>query len=287
MVMKDASVLVTGATGGVGSALTRALAGLGYTVYAGVRDSAPDLERIAGVRTVRLDVTDPEQAEAAAEEIARESGALRAVVNNAGIIIQGPLELVPPADLRRQFEVNVYGPALVTTAMLPLLRAGHGRVVNVSAPTARLPVPFMGPIGASKAALESLSEAQRGELAAWGIPVVVVVPGGMDTPIFAKAEKSATEAMAQAPADRVRLYAPALEAVQRAGASMTLAPVDHTVQAIVTAIRAGRPKRRYVAGRDARMFSAVSHLPTGTRARMVARTLGLRGLKAPAASVGR
>jgi NAD(P)-dependent dehydrogenase (short-subunit alcohol dehydrogenase family) len=269
------SVLVTGATGGVGRPTVLALADRGYTVYAGARSGAPDLESRSGVRVIALDVTDPESIDFAAARIAAETGALHAVVNNAGIIIQGPQELLPPEDLRRQFEVNVYGPALVTAAMLPLLRAGGGRVVNISAPTGRVPIPFMGPIGASKAALESLSDALRGELAPFGIPVSVVVPGGMATAIFDKAEKAVTAALADAPADRVRLYTPSLEAMGKATASMTLSPVDGCVKTIVTAVDAKRPKRLYTAGRDARMFGILSHLPRRTRDRLVARSLGL------------
>lgn len=269
------SVLVTGATGGVGRPTVLALAERGYTVYAAARSGAADLESRSGVRVIALDVTDPESIELAAARITAETGALHAVVNNAGIIIQGPQELLPVADLRRQFEVNVYGPALVTAAMLPLLRSGDGRVINVSAPTARVPIPFMGPIGASKAALESLSDALRGELAPFGIPVSVVVPGGMTTAIFDKAEKAATAALAEAPAERVRLYTPALEAMAKAASSMTLSPVDDCVKTIVAAVDAKRPKRHYTAGRDARLFGIVGHLPHRTRDRLVARTMGL------------
>src|ERR1700754_1536803 len=122
----NTSVLITGAGGGIGTATTLRLAELGYTVYAGVRSSAPQLKKHRGVRVVRLDVTDAESVAKAAAEIAGETGGLHAVVNNAGVIVQGPLELVPPAELRRQFEVNVYGPALVVQTFLPLLREGHG-----------------------------------------------------------------------------------------------------------------------------------------------------------------
>jgi NAD(P)-dependent dehydrogenase (short-subunit alcohol dehydrogenase family) len=106
----------------------------------------------------------------------------------------GPLELVPPDELRRQFEVNALGPAHVIQAFLPLLREGRGRIVNISAPTARVPIPF-SPVGASKAALESLSDSLRIELGAWGIPVAVIVPGGTATPIWQKADTAAQAAL--------------------------------------------------------------------------------------------
>src|SRR4029079_6327499 len=124
--------------------------------------------------------------------------------------------LVPAAELHRQFAVNVYGPAQVTRAFLPMLRQGGDRGINVSAPTARLAIPYAGPISASKSALESLSDAARVELAPWGIPVVIVVPGSIDTGIFAKADVAAKETLAAADPDRVALYRGRLDAVAAA-----------------------------------------------------------------------
>ncbi|MFD0734989.1 SDR family oxidoreductase [Planotetraspora mira] len=274
----DRSVLVTGAAGGIGTATTLRLAELGFTVYAGVRSEAPHLAKQPRVRVVQMDVTDPVAVEAAATVITKETGGLHAVINNAGIIVQGPLELVPPGELRRQFEVNVYGPAQVTQAFLPLLRAGHGRLINVSAATARVAFPFMGPISASKAALDSLSHALRVELASWGIPVVIVDPGSADTPIFAKAEKAAAAALAHTPADRADLYAPALEAMGRAMARQKPGPVDPAVKLIVEAVQAEHPKPRYVAS-SARVMTVLSRLPLRTRDRLLARSLGLKATR--------
>ncbi|SDI67852.1 SDR family NAD(P)-dependent oxidoreductase [Nonomuraea jiangxiensis] len=261
---KDRSVLVTGAAGGIGSAVTLRLAELGFTVYAGVRSESPRLATRPGVRVVRMDVTDPVAVEAAAEEIAKETDGLHAVINNAGTIVQGPLELVPPEELRRQFEVNVYGPVHVIQAFLPLLRAGRGRLINVSAASARLAFPYLGPISAGKAALDSLSHALRVELATWGIPVVIVDPGTVDTPIFAKAEPAAATALAQTPADRAGLYTPALEAVGRAMTRLKPGPVDPAVKLIVQTVRAAHPKPRYVAS-SARAMTVLSRLPLRTR----------------------
>ena len=279
-------VLVTGATGGIGQAVVRRLAGLGFTVYAGTRGPAPGLAGLDGVRVVEFDVTDADGVAAAAAEIgSRSRGRLHAVVNSAGIIVQGPLELVPPSELRRQFEVNVYGPALVTQAVLPLLRAARGRVVNVSAPTARTAVPFLGALSASKAALESMSDALRGELAAFGIPVSVVEPGATDTAIFATAQKAARQTLAAADADRLAVYGPALEALERSAAAMKLGPVDGPAAAIVRALTADRPKARYIVGAEARAAGAISHLPPKIRTRMVMRAMGLRPSK-PSGSPG-
>jgi NAD(P)-dependent dehydrogenase (short-subunit alcohol dehydrogenase family) len=280
------AVLLTGAAGGVGRALTGALVGRGYLVYAAARRSDdPRLVDDPWVRPVALDVTDPDSVARAAAEVgaAQEGRGLHGVVNNAGTIVQGPVELVAPADLRAQFDVNVVGPTTVLGAFLPLLRTGRGRVVNISAATARVAVPMMGPISASKAALESLSDALRVELAPWGITVSVIEPGAMDTAIFAKAAAQADGALAAVPAERRALYGPSLAAVAEANASATLRPADTIVGPVLAALSARRPKARYVSGSDARALIMLAHLPVRTRDRLLARTLGLHHLPRAAA----
>jgi len=133
------AVFITGAATGIGAAATRRLAGAGYRVFAGVHRETASLASIPGVRLVAIDVTDSSGVEKAAKVVAEAVGGdgLKAVINNAGVIVQGPLELVPPEELRRQFEVNTLGPAHVIQAFLPLLRTGKGRIINISAPTAR------------------------------------------------------------------------------------------------------------------------------------------------------
>jgi NAD(P)-dependent dehydrogenase (short-subunit alcohol dehydrogenase family) len=273
--MSNRVVLLTGAAGGIGRAAVEALAARGFRVYAAVRPhSHPSFDQ--NVCVIPLDVTDAASVAAAAKTLeAAEPGGLYALINNAGLIVQGPLELVPPAELHRQFAVNVYGPALVTQAFLPLLRAGHGRIINISAPTARVAAPFASPIGASKAALESLSTAQRAELAPWHIPVIVIQPGGTDTAIFAKAGAAAEAAMAAADPDLVALYQPQLAAVTKAMARMRPGPVDPVAKMIVTAVEARRPKLVYLAGRDARLAAILARIPARPRARLIDRAMGL------------
>ncbi|HEX3812981.1 MAG TPA: SDR family NAD(P)-dependent oxidoreductase [Mycobacteriales bacterium] len=278
------NVLITGAGAGIGELTVRLLVRRGYLVFAGVRGAAPSLTDLPGVRVVPLDVTDSGSVAAAAELVRREVGpaGLRAVVNNAGVIVQGPLELVPPAELRRQFEVNTFGPAYMVQAFLPLLRDGGGRVVNISAPSARIPIPFMAPISASKAALASMSDALRVELAAWNIPVVVVEPAAAATAIFAKASSAAQEALAATDPDRVALYRDHLAAFAAAAAKQKLGPAEAIAEVVVTAVTAERPKRRYAAGRGARAFGAVAHLPGRLRDRLITGVFGLRNVQAGA-----
>ncbi len=276
------AVLVTGAAGGIGSATVDLLLARGYRVFAGVRSEPGGLER-ADVDVLPLDVSDPAAVKAAAERISTAVGSqgLAAVVNNAGTIVQGPLEIVPPDELRRQFEVCTFGPSYVVQELLPLLRAsGRGRVVNVSAPTANTPLPFLGPISASKAALASLSEALRGELAAWRIPVSLVEPDTTDTPIFAKAETSSRRALHRADPARLALYQEHLPVVERAMSQQKPRPVAPVARAIVHAVDARRPRRRYSVGPGARALLLLSQLPPALRERMVARTLGLHQIEA-------
>ncbi|MEV5746299.1 SDR family NAD(P)-dependent oxidoreductase [Actinoallomurus sp. NPDC052308] len=273
----ERAVFVTGAAGGIGTATVRALAERGYRVYAGVRRDVPHLRELRGVEQIQADVTDPDSVAEAAAEVARlqDGQGLHAVVNNAGVIIQGPLELVPADELRRQFAINVFGPAEVVRAFAPLLRKGHGRLINISAPTGRLAAPFAAPISASKAALDSLSDALRIELGAQGIAVVTVIPGAVETPIFAKADQAAEAALADADPARLALYRPQLAAVSAALAKMRQSKPETVAATIVKAIEASRPKTRYLANSDVRPMLLLARLPVRLRDRLVVRVLGL------------
>lgn len=274
------AVLLTGATGGVGTVAARKLAERGFLVFAGVRRLDADLPNSPNIRPIQLDVTDERSIAAAAADLASQGvDALHGLVNNAGIIVQGPIELVPPDEMRRQFEVNVYGPAMLTRAMLPLLRAGHGRVVNLSAPTARVPGPFFGPISASKAAVQAISDALRLELEPWGIRVVIIEPGTLETQIFAKAATAAKKSMAAQPADQVLLYQQQIDTVAAALAKIKASPPSIAADAIVTALTARKPKPRYTVGPDVRLIGLISRLPLRTRDRMMRSVTGLAKLK--------
>lgn len=287
------AVLLTGASGGVGLPATRALAERGYQVFAGVRNPAAfpteggaggrGTDAGPGVHPVRLDVTDPASVTAAVETVAaRTGGALYALVNNAGVIVQGPMELVPAEELHRQFEVNVYGPARLTQACLPLLRRGGGRVVNITGGVARLPGPFFGAVSASKSALQALSDALRLELAYWDVPVVVLEPGGLDTDIFGKAAAAQQKSNAGLPAESVALYAEQQRAVDQAMARAKPSSTGLLVDAIVTALDAARPKARYTIGSDVRLLGLLSRLPLRTRDRLLGGVMGLNKLKSAA-----
>ena len=276
------AVLLTGAGGGVGRATTRTLADRGFKVYAAVRDPEAELPQHPDVRPVHLDVTDPDSVAGAVAQVLGDGCAgLHGIVNNAGIIVQGPLELVTPEELRHQFDVNVFGAVAVTQAFLPLLRAGRGRLINITAATARVAGPFFGPISASKAALQSLSDAQRLELAHWGLPVVVIEPGMMDTPIFAKAAAATARSAAVLTAAQRALYDAQLGAVDAALTKSKAASPAIVADAVLKALTARKPRPRYTVGPDTRLLGLLARLPLRTRDRLLAGVTGLD--KIPAA----
>jgi NAD(P)-dependent dehydrogenase (short-subunit alcohol dehydrogenase family) len=181
------SAAITGAGGGLGRDIALGLAAKGYIVFGTAISAAEvqDLKEASGSR-VSLTVCDitKEQAVkawAAGVSEALGGGGLGLLINNAGILTPGPLEVLPLDAIRHEFEVNVFGALSVMNAFLPALRAGRGRIIQVSSWTASLPLPFNGPSGASKAAMEVFATVYRAELKRFGIEVVVVPAGNMRT----------------------------------------------------------------------------------------------------------
>ncbi len=170
-------IVITGASSGIGEACALYLDGLGCRVFAGVRNpvDGESLKAKASARLmpVLLDVTDVASIDRAVETVKAAVG-MAGLVNTAGIGGGGPLEVVPPAELRKVLEVNVVGPVAVTQAFLPLLRLGRGRIVNMGSIAGLAATPFIGPYSASKFALEALTDAMRLELRPWGIHVSIV-----------------------------------------------------------------------------------------------------------------
>src|SRR4051794_31171206 len=191
------SVLVTGAARGIGRATVLRLAGAGWDVVAGVRRTADGealtaaAGRAAGrIGPMQLDVTDAAHV-AALDRVLPQR--LDAVVNNAGIVVSGPIEAVPPEELRRQLDVNVVGQVAVTQAVLPRLRAARGRVVFLSSLSGRVSTPMTGAYSASKFALEAVADALRMELRPWGVRVVLVEPAQTDTDLWRDADDALQE----------------------------------------------------------------------------------------------
>ena len=285
------SVLITGASRGIGRAAAVRLANAGWAVHAGVRseqDGAALTAAAPGISAVELDVTDADQVAALEQALPAQ---LDAVVNNAGIAVGGGLESLPVAELRRQLEVNVVGQLAVTPAVLPRLRESGGRIVFVSSISGRIASPMLGAYAASKFAIEAMADALRVELRPWRIPVVLVEPGQIDTDIWRTAPEVLEQTVAaMSPAHR-ELYAGHLTGMRKAipRAQKMAVPVDKAAAAIERALSAGRPKARYVCGAGARPASMLSRIaPTPVLDRVVAATSGVPRkhprLPAPAAA---
>ena len=276
------SVLVTGASTGIGRATALRLAGAGWKVFAGVRkeEDAASLRAEASERLapVILDVTDADQIAAAAELIGRESeGGLDGLVNNAGVAVPGPLETVPLEDLRHQLEVNLVAYVAVTQAMLPEIRRAEGRIVFLSSIGGRIAFPFGGPYHASKFATEAVGDVFRQELRPWGLKVAIIEPGSIDTPIWERGQRKAEDIEARAPKTNL-LYGAALDKFRKVieDTAERGIPPEKVAKAIAHALESSRPKTRYLVGLDAKVQARLQPLiPTPLFDRIVARQLNL------------
>jgi NAD(P)-dependent dehydrogenase (short-subunit alcohol dehydrogenase family) len=258
---EERTVVITGASSGIGAACARDLDERGFSVWAGVRrkEDGDELTRrsSARLRLLSLDVTDPESLSAAGRTVTEAVGetGLWGLVNNAGISVPGPLELLPLSDVRTQFEVNVIGVLAVTQTFLPLLRMGRGRLINISSIAGRASTPFVGAYCGSKFALEAMSDALRLELAPWGIRVSIIEPGAVQSKIWQRAALSADRMLGQVTPDRFRLYAQPLSRMQAvmAQAEARALPSEVVARAVAHALTHSRPQTRYLVGRDARV----------------------------------
>ena len=292
----DSWALISGASTGIGRATALRLVASGFHVIAGVRSNsaaerlASDASRIKADRleTTPLDVTDQASIDAAVartKELAGASG-LRAVINNAGVVVHGPVEFVSAAEWRRQFDVNLFGAIELTRATLPLLRRGveaHGRGVPrlllVSSIGGRIAQPMMAPYTSSKFALTALGDSLRLELRRQGIGVTVIEPGAVATDIWAKGDAYAEEFTPDHPARK--LYEPELNgllALARKTASKAM-PAERAAQELVSTILAKRAPARVLVGTDAKIMARLKGLlPTGAFDNILAKEFGIAEL---------
>jgi NAD(P)-dependent dehydrogenase (short-subunit alcohol dehydrogenase family) len=260
--------LVTGASSGIGRATALRLAAAGQHVYAGIRrpgDGEELVRSAAGgeLSPLILDVTDSSHIAAAADAVAGHTGRLDGLVNNAGIGLACPAELVRLDDFRRSLEVNVTGQLAVTQAFLPLLRRARGRIVVISSIGVRFTPPFAGPLDATKAALAALADSLRQELAPWSIKVVLIEPASINSGVADKVIRDATAVMAAASPEDRALYEDTftrmLAVMQRREGSGS--PPDVAAATIVRALTAARPRTVYLTGKDSRRLAMLSLLP--------------------------
>jgi NAD(P)-dependent dehydrogenase (short-subunit alcohol dehydrogenase family) len=262
--------LVTGSSSGIGRATAQRLAAAGQHVYAGVRNKA-DGERLVSsanggeITPVILDITDASHIATVAGEIAGHTAAagLDGLVNNAGIGLASPVELLPLDTFRRQLEINVVGQLAVTQALLPSLRRARGRIAVVSTIGVRFNPPFAGALDATKAALTALADALRQELAPWGMRVVLIEPASINSGAADKVTRDAAAVMAAASPQGRALYegtfAKMIAVMQRRESNGS--PPEVAAATIARALTTARPRSVYLTGKDSRRLAMLSRLP--------------------------
>lgn len=271
--------IVTGASSGIGAATARELARRGFHVLAGVRrDRDAGAIRGEGIEPVMIDITDPEHIHALAARVDGDprGRALRALVNNAGIPVNVPVETYPIAAWRQLFEVNLFGHVAVTQALLPALFRSRGRVVNVSSVGGKAAMATYGPYAGTKFALEAVSDALRREIAPSGVRVVVIEPGGVRTDMLGRASATARDLAAAMTPEQNQRYGALMHAVAaqtEAAAKWSVTP-EKVAEVIVSAVRARNPRPRYTVGRDAALATFMARaLPDRILDRILLATL--------------
>ena len=258
-------VIVTGASTGIGAATARELASRGFHVLAGVRrDSDGDALRSERIEPLTLDITVDADVAAIAERVARDPAhrKLRALVNNAGIAVNAPVEALPMAEWRRQFEVNLFGHIAMTQALLPALRDSSGTVVNISSVGGKVAMATYGAYAGSKFAMEAVSNALRREVAEFGVKVVIVEPGAVITEMSGRGIATANSLADSMTAEQHGHYDALIDAITAQSHSFTKAgvPATHAAKIVAGAIAAKKPRTRYTVGRDAAIIVKLAHL---------------------------
>ena len=270
-------IVVTGASTGMGAATAKELSRRGFHVLAGVRRAADaDALRGAGIEPHILDITVDSHVAAIAERVAHDQRPLRALINNAGIAINSPVETLPIAQWRRQFEVNLFGQIAITQALLPALPQNGGTVVNISSVGGKVVLPTYGAYAGSKFALEAASDALRREVAELGVKVVVVEPGAVKTAMPERGIATAQGLIADMSTAQLARYGDLNAAVTAQARSFLEigVPAEHAAKVIAKAATARHPRTRYTIGRDAAILVRLSRvLPDRVLDRIVRRNL--------------
>jgi len=257
--------IITGASTGIGAATARELARRGFHVLAGVRrDRDADAIRGPGIEPLIIDITKPDHIRALAARVHGDpqGRAVRALVNNAAMAVNAPVEAFAIDAWRRLFEVNFFGHVAVTQALLPALIRSKGRVVNISSVGGRIAMATYGPYAGTKFALEAVSDSLRREIAPFGVQVVVVEPGAVRTEMAGRAIAAAHELASTMTPEQSQRYGGLVQAVAAQTASFTEAglPAEAAASVIAKAVTARKPRTRYTIGRDAALLTLLARI---------------------------
>lgn len=262
---EEKTVVVTGASSGIGLASVSRLIRSGWRVFATVR-KPEDGNRLRSelgeqLTPVIMDVTDRASVIAAVEKVSSElpGRGLGGLVNVAGIGMVRPIEYATPKDMQTIFDVNVFGQIAVTQAFLPLLRKARGRIINISSVGAHIPIPFGGLLNASKSAFGMLSDALRLELRPFGIRVCIVEPGAIKTPAVEKTLGNIEGVIGDLPATGAAQYGEMMRTFVRRGLPREVngSSPEVVAQAVHHALTADRPRIRYRVGKHAKLLTTL------------------------------
>ena len=276
--MPSRSILITGCSSGIGRATALEASARGHRVFATARDpvSLQDLAGRPGITTGRLDVADEASIAEGVQAAAKAMGGIDALVNNAGHAQYGAVEEVPPEAWREQFAVNVFGAVAMIRAVLPWMRtAGGGTIVNVSSVGGKVAIPFAAPYCSSKHALEAISDSLRLEVEGFGVRVVVVEPGPIESR-YAERARASVQPLIDRPGPYEKIYRLAEKAMDGEFQAGRL-PAEAVAKVILRAIESPRPKTRYRVTRMAKTLIPLSRvLSDRAMDRQMRRALGTR-----------
>ena len=271
--------IITGASTGIGAATARELARRGFHVLAGVRrDRDADAIRGPGIEPLIIDITNPDHIRALANRVNGDpqGRAVRALVNNAGMPVNAPVEAFAIDEWRRLFEVNLFGHIAVTQTLLPALIRSKGRVVNISSVGGKIAMAAYGAYAGTKFALEAVSDSLRRELAPFGVQVVVVEPGAVRTEMLGRVIATVNELVLTMSHEQSQRYGGLMHAVTAQAASSTNSaqPADAVAMVIANAVTARKPRTRYTIGREAVLATVLARiLPDRILDRVIAAAL--------------
>lgn len=262
-------VLITGASTGIGKACALYLDKKGVSVFAGIRKEEDGVilqkEASQGLQPLLLDVTNEASISSALERIEQTipPTAFFGLVNNAGIAYGGPLEFLDTETFRKLLEVNLIGAVSVTKNFIPLVRKTKGRIVNISSISGRIALPFVGFYAASKFGLEAVSDSLRVELRPWKIPVSLIEPGDVATPIWEKTSNKFRNTENTIPKTARDIYGPIFKKIKQT--EIHGIPPEKIAKKLEHALFHPKPKNRYLVGLDARILTIIAAFPVGIR----------------------
>jgi NAD(P)-dependent dehydrogenase (short-subunit alcohol dehydrogenase family) len=271
-------VIVTGASSGIGEATARELARRGFHVLAGVRrNQDADAIRGPGIEPLIIDIANSDHIQALAARVHEDpqGRAVRALVNNAGIGVNAPVEVFSIDEWRRLFEVNFFGHIAVIQTLLPALILSKGRVINISSVGGKIAMATYGPYAGTKFALEAVSDALRREVEPLGVKVIVVEPGAVTTEMLGRVAVTGERIVSGMTTEQHRRYATLMHSIisQAQAAIPKGVPAEEAGRVIADAITSNRPRTRYTVGRQAAMLPLLAILPDRMLDRILAAAL--------------